>query len=349
MQESSRKAQYVGFVMRCLPILAFIAPFMVLYYLFPQSFELTWEGRTYYLFFLWLMVLETILNEKELRTQMWRVKSMRTVVLVMLLSLPTVYVVGANFWGWNGIFLELTQKSNVPYYNLMPLSFEYLVFTVLFVGIVFTEYGTVNLKNYSITAVFLGAIGAIYTINNLYPYGHFTPFQIFVPTTTMLAAGILNIMGYTTTISYSYNAQEGSLPILVARPLQGTAIGFKIAWPCSGIESLLLFSITIALFLKNSAIPWKQKTVYFAIGAAVTYVINALRIVTIYLIALGGGQITTFHDYYGQLYSISWIMSYPLLIMASRALWGKLRLSKTDLSQHRPLSPSIEGTTGKMS
>ncbi|MGQ9726731.1 MAG: hypothetical protein ACUVQL_06335, partial [Candidatus Bathycorpusculaceae bacterium] len=35
-------------------ILAFAIPFFILYALYPESYEATWKGRTYYLFFLWL-------------------------------------------------------------------------------------------------------------------------------------------------------------------------------------------------------------------------------------------------------------------------------------------------------
>ena len=329
---------YFRTMVKYLPILSFAVPFGILYFLYPQSFEMTWEGRTYYLFFLWLMLLETILNNNELQTQLSKLKSARTALFALSFTLPTIYVIGSNYFGWNNIFLEFAQRAGVPFANLMPLAIEYLFFTVLFVNIAIMEFGIVNLKNYSITTVFLGAIGAIYTINNIYPFGQFTPFQIFVPTATMLAAGILNLMGYKTSISYAYTPQEGSLPVLIAQPLHGSAVGFKIAWPCSGIESLLIYSITIALFLKSSAIPRKEKLVYFIFGAIITYLINGLRIVTLYMIALNGGQITTFHDYYGQLYSITWIMAYPLVIMASRALMTRTRISKYDLTQASSVS-----------
>ena len=324
---------YFRIMVKYLPILSFAVPFGILYFLYPQSFEMTWEGRTYYLFFLWLMFLETIMNENELRTQLSRLKSARTVLFAMSSALPTIYVIGSNYFGLNSIISEFAEKSGVPFANLIPLTVEYLIFTVFFVTIAIAEFGITNLKNYSITTVFLGAIGALYMINNLYPYGQFTPFQIFVPTTTMLAAGILNLMGFKTNISYAYTPQEGSLPVLSVQPLHGSLISFKIAWPCSGIESLMIYSITVALFLKSSAIPRKEKLVYFVFGAIITYLINGLRIVTLYTIALNGGQVTTFHDYYGQLYSVSWIMVYPLIIMAGRALMTRMRIAKFDMPQ----------------
>lgn len=323
--------RYVDILMKCLPILAFIIPLSILYYLDPNSFERTWEGRTYYLFFVWLMSLETILNWGELRPKRWRLKSARTILLIVSLSLPTIYVIGSNYCGWNGVFSDFAKRNVNPDYSIyqyMPLSIEYMVFTTLFVVIAFAAYGVATLKNYSITAVFLGLIGSVYTINNLYPYGLFTPFQVLVPTTTMLAAGFLNMMGYSTSISFAQSSAKGSMPVLSVGQVR-----YAIAWPCSGIDSLLIYSVTILLFLRSSAVPWKQRIGYFIFGAVVTYLINALRIATFFIIGANGGDINPFHDYYGPLYSISWIISYPLIIIATRALWTKILPERASLNQ----------------
>jgi hypothetical protein len=82
--------------------------------------------------------------------------------------------------------------------------------------------------------------------------------------------------------------------------------------------------------------------VYFVFGAAVTYFINALRIVTIFMIAINGGDVGLFHNYYGQLYSLFWIMSYPLMIMGSRALWGRIVTPKVGLEKASRLSGPVE-------
>jgi exosortase/archaeosortase family protein len=323
--------RYFDILMRCLPILAFVIPLSILYYLDPNSFEMTWEGRTYYLFFVWLMILETILNWEELRPKIWKLKSTRTILLILLFSLPTIYVIGSNYWRWNGLILDFAKRSinpDISIYQYMPLSIEYLVFTSLFVAIAFAAYGVASLRNYSITAVFIGLIGSIYTTNNLYPYGLFTPFQVLVPMTTALAAGILNMMGYRTSISIVQSSTQGSMPVLSIGH-----VAYAIAWPCSGIDSLLIYSVTILLFLKSSAIPWKQRIGYFLFGAIITYLINGLRIATIFVIGVNGGDINPFHDYYGPLYSISWIISYPLIILATRSLWTRIVPGRTGLSQ----------------
>jgi len=308
----------------------------MLYFLHPNSFEPTltgsWENRVGYILFLWLFSLETILSWEELRTREFKLKSVKTIVFIIALLLPTTYVIISDFFGLNTLIIDLVKQYNIKpgWAELMPLSTEYLVFAVLFALIIFLEQGRSGLKNYSISTFFLVIIGTIYMINNAYPFGKFAPFQLFVHPTTLLAANILNLMGYQTTISFIYNHPVyGSLTSLGISDSQGNSAQFGIAWPCAGVESLLVYTVTILLFLKKSAIPLHHKIIYFVIGAIVTYFINILRIVSVFVIAINKGNWGIFHDYYGQLYSLTWIISYPLIIIGSQALWRKIKYRKT--------------------
>ena len=307
-------------------LLSFIVPFLVLYSLYPESFEKTWKGRTYYLFFLWLFFLEIILNWEKLQIgKIGNMKSARTIAFIITLLIPTIYVIVANFYGLNSMIEDLAEQHNIDWAEVMPLSTEYLVFAGLFALIILLEYGTNGLKDFSISILFLGIIGVIYTIDNV--YGARAPFQILVPTTATLAANVLNLMGYRTKFLGMYRG----MPLWTAYDSQGRSPQNPIAigWACSGVESLLIYTVTILLFLKRSAIPWKHRIIYFIFGVIVTYFINILRIVTFFVIAINRGDIWAFHDYYGQLYSVTWIVSYPLIIIGSRVLWGKIRNWKT--------------------
>jgi exosortase/archaeosortase family protein len=316
MQNSPKKYErYANFFKMSLPILSFLIPFIILYFLAPLVFEKTWKGRMFYIFFLWLVSLELILGWEKLKNKLTSVKSTRTIAVILAVLLPTIYVVVANSFGLIAIRSE--TLSDVTF---LPL--EYLVFTVFFTLVVLLEFGVNGLKNFPISASFLGIIGTIYAIDNLYPQGSFSPFQIIVPTTATLAAKVLSLIGYNT----AWGATLNGMPYLIASGSQGT-FGAYIAWPCSGVESLLIYIVTILLFLRNSYFSWKQRTAYFVLGALVTYFINVLRIVTIFVIGINQGvnATQTFHDIYGQLYSITWIVSYPLLIMGSQMLWAKIK------------------------
>jgi exosortase/archaeosortase family protein len=222
----------------------------------------------------------------------------------------------------------------------MPLSIEYLVFTVLFVLTLVTAYETSYLRKYAISTFFLGLIGFIYTADNLYPNGKWPPLQFPVFPTTVLASSVLNSMGFQTSIRIiDTNPNFGWMPYLSAwdpsNPL-GRRAGFGIGWPCAGIESLLIYTVTILLFLMKSNITLKHKIMYFSVGAVVTYFINVLRIVTIFTLAMnygmGSAEVWRFHDYYGQLYSMVWIITYPLMVMGISSLWMRIKAPKAILS-----------------
>jgi thaumarchaeosortase len=327
--------KHANTLMKLLPLLAFAVPFLWLYSLDPGSFESLWKGRTFQLFFVWLIALELILGWESLQTnKINKPISARSFAFIIALLLPTVYVVTSNYLGLNTAIADASKQSGVQFWNSMPLSTEYLVFTVLFCLMVFLSFGKKGLTNFSVPAFFLGIVGTIYIIDNVYPYGQFTPFQFFVPTTATLAAKVLSLMGYN--ISYVTKADpfSGSMPYLTAADPNNPSRSatFAIAWPCAGIESFLIFTVVILLFLKRMPISWKAKIGYFVVGATVTYFINIMRVVTIFTIGMDYGvnsdPVQLFHFYYGPLYSIVWIVSYPLIILGSQSLWHKITNKK---------------------
>jgi len=326
----------INILIKLLPIFSFIIPFIVLYSLYPKSFEGdpswegTWQGRFFYIFFLWLAFLELILGWEKLQTsKVNKLSSVRTFAFTLALLLPTIYVVVANYCGLNIIIKDVAKQNNVFHYHLMPLVTEYLVFATLFCLLILLAYGINHLTDFSISVFFLGIIGLLYTIDELYPVGRFTPFQFLVLPTATLAENVLNLMGYKTAMSITSDPYYGLMPSLEV--LTPKRVEFGIAWPCAGVESLLIYTVTILLFLKKSVIPWWQRIIYFVIGAIVTYFINVLRIVSFYLVAINGGDVVRFHNIYGPLYSITWIIAYPLIIIGSRALWRRIRNRKTEV------------------
>jgi thaumarchaeosortase len=338
LEFSSGKMKDIGrILMRILPLIAFVPPFLILYSLYPWSFEQTWKGRTFYLFFLWLVTLELIMNwDKVLKFKTTKVRSVRTAAFISALLLPTIYIVSANYLGINNAIENWATAYHVDpsLIGFVPLSVEYIVLAALFALIVFLGFGIRHMKDSALSTLFLVTIGIIYTIDNFYPGGQFTLFQLPVPITTQLAASVLNLMGHATRITEATIPTYGWVSFLhVIDPKTGIDIisggPIAIAWPCAGVESLIIYTITILIFLRGSAIAWKHRAIYFAVGAIITFFINVLRIVTIFTIALKYGSTSTqfndFHSYYGQLYSITWIMFYPLIIIGSQFLWNRVK------------------------
>jgi thaumarchaeosortase len=338
-------------LLRVAPVLSFVIPFAFLYFyqnlaypLYEGTFEMTWKGRTFYIFFVWLAMLEVIMNWEKLRgVRICKLRSLRTIAFAVGLMLPALYLFVSNYLGLNSVILKWANANGVAQSNWMPLSVEYLVLAILFVLIIVLEYGVKGLEDFSISPIFLAAIGLVYTIDNVYMYGSFSPFQILVPAAATMAATMLSFMGY----QVQWKGESSETPVLRVENSRGAAEA-GIAWPCSGIESLIIYSVTILLFLRSMAIPLRQKVVYFVIGAVVTFFINVLRIVSIFVIAVDnadvGGIVSApaqlFHNYYGQLYSIAWIIFYPLIIVGSRFFWGKIMSLR---NSHKLL---LEGASG---
>jgi thaumarchaeosortase len=310
-------------LLKLAPLLAFVVPFLILYFFqsttgYYYSFEMTWKGRTFYIFFLWLATLELILSWDGLQPKITKLKSVRTIALFVALLLPTMYIISSNYYGVpSKAIVDWSWQSKIEQPDWMPLHVEYLVLAAFSALLILLQYGKSGFKSISISPVFLAAIGTIYVIDEVYRYGRFTPFQIFVPTTAILAENVLKLMGYQTKLLL-----DGSMPFLSAANSNGRWAA-TIAWPCSGVESLIIYVLTILLFLKKTVASRIAKVIYFTVGAVVTYLINILRIVTIFVIGVNGGDWRKFHDYYGQLYSIAWIVCYPLIIIVGQAVWTR--------------------------
>ena len=347
MQTIQQSSKEYRTLLKILPLIAFAVPLVWLYLLEPATFELMWKGRTFQLFFIWLVGLELILGWEDLQeTKIQKCLSARTLAIAILIAFPTLYVAASYYGGLNNTITNWATHSQIQWASSMPLSIEYLVFAALFGALVSLIFGFKGLKAFSVPAFFLVIVGVIYTIDNVFPYGQFTPFQIFVPTTTALAAAILNIMGYTTSITYGQSSLEGNMPFLTATDPQNlnASATFSIAWPCAGIESFLIFTVVVLLFLKRMTISMKARIGYFIFGVAITYIINAVRIVSIFRIGIEYGatssQVDLFHFYYGPLYAVAWIVSYPLIILLSQRLFKKIKKAKTSETKGQLLSPN---------
>jgi len=344
------RKNHAAIFLKLLPLIAFTIPLVLLFILNPldpylnlsaqDSFQSMWKGRTFQLFFIWLVSLEFILSWENIKFSITREQKTRSAAYGFVLLLPTLFIISEYYLGLNGAIATLSAHSNAAFSGSMPLAIEYLVFTLLFCLTVFLSFGKKGLTGFALPALFVGLVGFLYTIDNFFPYGQFTPFQLLVPTTASFAAAFLGLMGYTVISGTEFGT---GMPTLQVTGSLGTA-KFAIAWPCAGIESLLIFTAVALLFLKRMNISWKAKLSFFVFGAVVTYFINVLRIANLFILGTQYGvessQVQSFHFYLGPLYAMVWIISYPMIILASLGLWGKIRSSNTMKPRRVQLNPA---------
>jgi len=318
---------------------SFAVPITLLYFLEPNSFQYSWKGRTPYVIFLWLFILEYVIAGKKVQSHLmdfskWSTRA-RVVAMVVALTAPTLYVIASFFWGLNAQIIELAKLAGAPYqtegWTLLSwvLSLEYIVFTVCLIVSILLLYGARGFKQFPIALFFLGASGTFYMIDTYYPYGTLVALQALVPMTGVVVTAVLNLIGYRARLFASIERV-----ILLVTPGTSNSPRYVVAiyWPSSGIHSLFIYTFTILLFLRGIHSSKKRKLLYFAVGAIGTFFVNVLRIVTIVILGLtvGASAAEYFHNYYGEFYFITWIIVYPLTIVyGRRALTALFNIMRT--------------------
>jgi len=309
---------------------SFILPISMLYLSNSSSFESVWKGRAPYLIFLWLLFLELALAWKKLPN-----KSLNITTIALTTAVPN-YLIGIFAFALNNEIMELGKLVRVPYQEhgewLLEgwgLSVEYVVLTVCFVVSVLLLYRIDGLKFFSISTFFLAATSCFYMIDTFIPFGLLNILQGFVPLIASSAAGILNWLGYATRVL----SPERILELYKTDPkgmwgldVHGLNTLVLIAWGCAGVQSLFIYTFVILFFVKGASISLRRKALYVTIGAIGTFLVNLLRIVSICLIGvhISPEALKMFHEYYGELFFIVWIIVYFLMIIYGSRILTKL-------------------------
>ena len=306
--------------------LSFIIMLNVAYNFEPLSFLEIWKGRAFYLFFLWLFVLEFILGSFKLKQKnSLSLDRARIIVGGFVLMIPTVYLVEFFVFGLNNSVIDFGRFLGVPQgwqlSSSFPLSFEYLIVTVsVFIGM-FLLLDFEGIKQFSISISLLGLMGVFYMIDTFRPYATASfpnvfsllplnfpqssvSIQGFVPFMSSFVAMFIQRIGYA--VQMVVLSQTGAVQMLAGD------WPFVIYWPCAGVHSLFIYTFVILLFLKGSPMSLRGKVGSLVVGAVGTFFVNILRIVSIVDITITQGDISGqyFHNYLGELYFLFWIVIY---------------------------------------
>jgi len=312
-----------------IPHLSFLPAIITLYILDPNSFQITWKGRAPQIIFLWLLTLELAITWKNLQKAPQNKKWTEKIPLTIAATLPTAYVLTANLTPIKEKIINLGAALGTGQYGQWflewswPLSLEYIFLTISLTLILALAYKTRMLKLYPISTFFLAATATFYTIDTFYPYAFLGALQSLVPMTTLTTAQLLNLIGYKTVILQNHiyiSALKTYQPMPILNVSSSNSqFQAAIFWPSSGIHSLFIYTFIILLFQKHITSPLNKKVIYTIIGAIGTFFANILRITTICIIGLNNGQGSAelFHTYIGELYFITWILTFMIAITYS--------------------------------
>ena len=290
-------------------------------------FEYTWVGRMFLFVFAMLFVIESMLDWDKLEPNAQQTpRSLLKIIIISTFTLlPLIYIVSVNFLGLNQTILSAGEllrgtywKTQTPNFQIFlevhwPLTLEYIVFSISFLGTVILAYGKSALKSFAISLGLIGGVSFFYFIDTWFPYGAFWPFQILARPTATLAGVFLQSLGFQFRLTIP-NGLDAS-PIFTLQT--GLPLSASIEWVCAGVHSLLLYSLIILLFFKKNTIAISYKIGFFAVGLFGTFIVNVLRVVTYVAILANQGVVVAgvFHDTYGELFFAGWIFLYISLII----------------------------------
>ena len=293
-------------------------------------FDLTWKGRMFYLFFMWLLLLESILDwEVIIEKQRTFQNRFRFLLTFILAAIPSVYILSVNFFGLNQTILNLGQSLQIRPGSFInehwPLSVEYLILTSFFIFATWLAYGLAGLKSLSISLSLLGGMSVIYLVDTIWPFGTFKLMELLAVPTAACATVLLDLLGYRVRLTFPFvsTPEYGSLPRI--QVWKGGEYAYAdIGWPCAGVHSLLLFTLITLVFFKKTTIQRERKIIFFLIGAAGTYLTNIFRIASYFTIRIhyGPKAAEVFHNSYGELYFIAWMLLYFIIIITIQS--GKI-------------------------
>jgi len=299
---------------------AFVVPFLMLYFFDPPLFNYSWKGRAPYVLFLCLFLAELILGWTRFKANAKPLSHRRIAVAAACLLLPSLYAVGLTVFGLGNAILDVGKAVGVPFATFgiwyldvsWLLSVEILLFTVFFTCSIWGLYGKSGLKHLSVAPFFLGAVGVFYLLDTFYPYGSLTFLQSIVPFTTSAASGVLNMLGYATR---TFPAGVEGLGLAVTGT-GGKEYDAIISWSCAGIQSLVIYTFVLLLFLRGTGIPTLRKAAYAVVGFVGTFLVNVFRIASIFTMGINSGTDAAeiFHQSYGELFFFAWIISFLFVI-----------------------------------
>jgi exosortase/archaeosortase family protein len=333
---------------------SFLITLLVVYTFDPNSFLDAWKGRAFYLFFLWLFALEFILgNPNPKPSTRHGVEWARLILGAFILMIPTIYIIETNIYGLNSTIIEIGKSLGVGQglseggaktylINVgWPLSVEYLIVAASIFLAILAMLHFEGIKQFPISMFLLGMMGVFYMIDTFRPYGTATipnfliplispsnnfSIQSLVPLTSSAVAIVLQNMGRA--VQMIVQPQDGGVQMLVS----GSPTVFGIYWPCAGIHSLFIYTFVILIFLKGSPLSLTGKAACLAVGAVGTFFVNVLRIVSIIniYIAMGPAAGDYFHNYYGELFFLAWIVVYLFaLVFVQRFLTNRSSTNNT--------------------
>jgi len=293
----------------------------------PQSFTLNWGwegqvGRGSFLFLAFIVLWEWFDSRKSLPEK--STKNRLVLSLVIFAAVVAYYAARV-----------LSPQLKVDLYNFgysvgtgkgtdsFPLAIDYIAYIVLaFLGTLIL-LGPGGFKAITTPVVYSLGTTALVLLDAFFPYDSLAFMQNWVGVIWQLVLLVLAVIGVRIVTSTTKLYPPPAVYLVHNSLYVNGSKGFMtiiIYWPSSGVVSMLIFSIVIAVIVVKMDIPAKRKIIYAALGALGTFVVNVIRVsmIVAYVMFISL-DVKAFHDVIGEILFLIWIVIYLALIIHHEA------------------------------
>lgn len=307
------------------PLLIILFPILFLIAVDPASFSLVWFwkgqiGRAGFIFLFFLVSWDWYDSRERLRVskERWRY----AIGGIVLTAVLVYYWQRATNSDWT-TYLRVYVTSQLGVSQKSPLSF--LLAIDFFVYAVYCTVAAAIF--YSSRAAFLMLTPVIYAFGSgildmmdaFFPEDSLAFLQIWVYLIWDVVIFLLSLMGFHTNPNLLEATQRPNIF------LQGNSLylwgkkGFirlVIFWPSSGVVSMIVYSLVIAVLMVKLDALRRRKVIYALVGAAGTYFVNVVRILLIVLyVTFISLDVEVFHQSIGEILFITWMLLFLFLVL----------------------------------
>ena len=293
-------------------------PVLVLLVLAPGTFELFWSGAGklgrgglfLVLFFLGFDLLDFPKAKIEWTRGCKIIVSLTVAVgvLYFIEVAPGQSLTDAIYWIGRtlGAHGDVSNPNSVSFL----MATDYAAFAIYLTALTAALFNRSAIRQVITPIVLSAGMVVFYTIDAFLPYDTAGPLQFWANFVVGAVVSLARLFGLSI---YGY---ANHLTIITLHHLQCDLV---VYWPSVGVQSMLIYSVVMAVMAVKLQAPRRRKLIYAAIGIAGTILLNVLRIFAItyygYAYATSCNQVNDFHNLIGEILLPIWILVFVMSII----------------------------------
>ncbi|HEY4672964.1 MAG TPA: thaumarchaeosortase [Nitrososphaerales archaeon] len=286
--------------------LSLAIPLSVIAILDYNSLLAAWnQGRGGFLFAIFFLILEFLDSKGWFVNQTSSSKIIASIALSLAIS---TYFVGAEF-SLHTAIENFGRALNVPLVFSWIWLWDYIVFFVFLILLIPTVFGLKAIRLLPSANVYLLGMALILTLDAFFPFDTLGPLQAIVPIILQSVSAMI--------VAFNLGSVAVSNNTMVLDGIHGT-FSISVFWPSAGVHSIMIYSLIMFLFLIKIKTTNKRRTVYFAVGAVGTFLVNILRIFSlasyVLLVSADRARFEEFHAVAGEILFLPWVLAFLFIV-----------------------------------